>query len=112
MTRAVRSTRAVGATSALRSTWVSRSPIRPACVADGIAGNDDTSRFAARGRIPTRSNTMNALQAQDLARQRHAEASTQARKALLVRAVRADRRAARATRSARAATERLILATR
>jgi hypothetical protein len=54
---------------------------------------------------------VNALQAQNLAQLRHAEASAQTRKVLVVRAARAQRRAVRAARTAEAATARLVTAT-
>ena len=54
---------------------------------------------------------MNALQAQNLAQLRHAEAGAQTRKVLELRAARAQRRAARAVRTAEVATARLVTAT-
>jgi len=65
---------------------------------------DHTDRLARHGRTHVRSTEMNAFHEQ-LARQRWHEASTEAQRARLVRAFRAERRARRAERSARRATE-------
>jgi hypothetical protein len=53
---------------------------------------------------------MNPMHTEALARLRRDEASTEARKALLVRAARAERRAARANAAARKAHDRLMAA--
>jgi len=65
---------------------------------------DHTDRLARHGRTHVRSTEMNAFHEQ-LARQRWHEASTEAQRARLVRAFRAERRARRAERSAHRATE-------